>query len=507
LRTWLQAFRPALRTWLQAFRPALIGIVAAATALHGAGVDTRVIDAVRRGDAAGVRALIQKKAPVTVAEADGTTALHAAVQQDQVEIVQALLKAGAQANVATRYGVTPLALAATNGNPAVVGALLEAGANPNAANLEGETVLMDAARSGNVAVVDRLLAAGADVNARDTWRGETAVMRAASENHADVVRRLTAARADLNVRSKALAYPNIREDFSTMVFTAIPKGGFTALMLAAREGAHAAANALVEGGANLDATDPDGTTALVIAIINAHYDLAAMLIDKGANPNLGDSAGMAALYAAVDMQNQAPMINRPLAKPSGKLRAMDVITRLLDHRADPNQPLKTPLLMRQHEFGDGQLGEGATPLMRATKASDTALMTALLDKGADPNRALKNGTTALMIAASRPGRGTGVDQTVAALRVLLDHGASVNAATTDGATALHQAVGRGDEIVKFLVGKGAPLDARDKFGRTPLDVANGVPGGGGGRGRGGAPGEPPPVYKETAALLTELAGR
>jgi len=490
--------------WLQAFRPALIGIIAAATVLHSAGVDTRVIDAARRGDAAGVRALIQKKAPATAADPDGTTALHVAVQNDQIEIVQALLKAGAQANAATRYGVTPLALAATNGSPAVVAALIEAGANPNAANPDGETVLMDAARSGNLAVVNRLLAAGADVNARDTWRGETAVMRAAGENHADVVKRLAAAKADLDVRSKALGYPNIREDFSTMVFTAIPKGGFTALMLAAREGAHAAAAALVEGGANLDATDPDGTTALVLAIMNAHYDLAAMLIDKGANPNLGDASGMAALYAAVDMLHQAPMINRPLAKPSGKLRAMDVIARLLDHRADPNQGLKTPLLMRQHEFGDGQLGDGATPLMRAAKASDPASMALLLDKGADPNRAMKNGTTALMIAASRPGRGTTVGQTVAALTVLLDHRADVNAATPDGATALHQAVGRGDEIVKFLVERGAKLDAKDKFGRTPLDVANGVPGGAG-RGRGGAPGEPPPVYKETAALLKELA--
>jgi len=476
----------------------------ASAVVLAAAADTRVIDAARRGDAAGVRALIQKKAPATAADPDGTTALHVAVQNDQIEIVQALLKAGAQANAATRYGVTPLALAATNGSPAVVAALIEAGANPNAANPDGETVLMDAARSGNLAVVNRLLAAGADVNARDTWRGETAVMRAAGENHADVVKRLAAAKADLDVRSKALGYPNIREDFSTMVFTAIPKGGFTALMLAAREGAHAAAAALVEGGANLDATDPDSTTALVLAIMNAHYDLAAMLIDKGANPNLGDASGMAALYAAVDMLHQAPMINRPLAKPSGKLRAMDVIARLLDHRADPNQGLKTPLLMRQHEFGDGQLGDGATPLMRAAKASDPASMALLLDKGADPNRAMKNGTTALMIAASRPGRGTTVGQTVAALTVLLDHRADVNAATPDGATALHQAVGRGDEIVKFLVERGAKLDAKDKFGRTPLDVANGVPGGAG-RGRGGAPGEPPPVYKETAALLKELA--
>jgi ankyrin repeat protein len=496
-----------LRPWIARTVAGLVSASFACAVAVAATAATRGMGAVRRGDAAALRTLIQKKAPVGGAEADGTTALHVAVTHDQLEIVQALLKAGAPANAATRYGVTPLTLAATNGNAAVVGALLEAGANPNVASPEGETVLMDAARSGNLAVVDRLIAAGADVNARDTWRNETAVMRAASENHADVVKRLAAAKADVNVRSKALAYPNVREDFSTMVFTAIPKGGFTALMLAAREGAHGAAAALLEAGADPNVTDPEGTTALVIAIINAHYDLAAMLIDNGADPNLGDTAGMAALYAAVDMLHQAPMINRPLAKPSGMLRAMDVIARLLDHGADPNQGLKTPLLMRQHEFGDASLGDGATPLMRAAKAADAPLITLMLAKGADPNRAMKNGTTALMIAANRQGRGAGpIQNNLDAMAALLAKGANVNATTTDGATALHQAVGRGDEIVKFLVEKGATLDAKDKYGRTPLDVANGVPGGAG-RGRGGAPPEPPPVYKETAALLTELAGR
>ena len=52
----------------------------------------------------------------------------------------------------------------------------------------------------------------------------------------------------------------------------------------------------------------------------------------------------------------------------------------------------------------------------------------------------------------------------------------------------------------------AKLDAKDSAGRTALDVALGVPGAAGGRGRGG---QPPPrgqVFAPTAALLKELAG-
>jgi hypothetical protein len=54
----------------------------------------------------------------------------------------------------------------------------------------------------------------------------------------------------------------------------------------------------------------------------------------------------------------------------------------------------------------------------------------------------------------------------------------------------------------LLADRGAKLDVKDKFGRTPLDVAMGVAGGG--RGRGGAPPTPPPVREKTAALLREL---
>ena len=44
----------------------------------------------------------------------------------------------------------------------------------------------------------------------------------------------------------------------------------------------------------------------------------------------------------------------------------------------------------------------------------------------------------------------------------------------DGLTALHHAVPRGAGVVQLLLDHGAVLDAKDKRGRTALDVAQGV---------------------------------
>jgi hypothetical protein len=52
---------------------------------------------------------------------------------------------------------------------------------------------------------------------------------------------------------------------------------------------------------------------------------------------------------------------------------------------------------------------------------------------------------------------------------------SVNDANSMGITALMGAANRGsDEIIEFLVSKGAKLDAKDKEGRTPMSWAEGV---------------------------------
>jgi ankyrin repeat protein len=62
-----------------------------------------------------------------------------------------------------------------------------------------------------------------------------------------------------------------------------------------------------------------------------------------------------------------------------------------------------------------------------------------------------------------------------AVKLCLELGADVNAANTMGLTAVMGAANRGsDEILQFLVSKGARLDVKDKEGRTPYNWAEGV---------------------------------
>jgi hypothetical protein len=130
------------------------------------------------------------------------------------------------------------------------------------------------------------------------------------------------------------------------------------------------------------------------------------------------------------------------------------------------------------DSGDTALGAGATPLMRAARAGDAAVMKALLAKGADPKLTTKDGTTALQFAAGVGYRDKNTKGTEAealeALKVAVGLGLDIEKTNSRGETALHGAAGRGaDTIVQYLVDKGAKLDAKTGRGLTPLDYAMG----------------------------------
>jgi ankyrin repeat protein len=452
-------------------------VVAGSVSNAAAQTDARLVTALKGQNPTAARTLIKQRADVNAPDVDGSTPLQWAAHWNDLETVKALLAAGAKPNVASRYGVTPLHEAATIGSAPVVNALLRAGAKADAVYGEGETPLMLAARSGNVESVKLLLEAGADVNAAEAFRGQTALMLAATENHAAVVTALLAAGAQPNTRSVEYTFQTLTGGAGGIIHDR-PQGGITALMLAARQGAFEAGAALIAGGAELAAEEPQYRfTALQTAVFNGHYAFAKLLIDKGAPVNDGS------LYVAIEMRNLAKYTNRPNPPESENgISHLDVITLLVAKGADVNARYTKRIPPRQAQ-GEINVPPGATALYRAVRAIDFASVKLLVDAGASPSLALNDGSTPLMAAAGL-GAPRGGDEEVTeagdrndpvdVIKMLVDKGANVNAVNDLGMTPMHYAVQRGaDRIVEYLASTGARFDTKNKQGRTPADLARG----------------------------------
>jgi ankyrin repeat protein len=235
--------------------------------------------------------------------------------------------------------------------------------------------------------------------------------------------------------------------------------------------------------------------------MNKRYSFAKFLLDRGADPNITDIKGRAALYAAVDIRNE-DYSAMPSRKENDPMPSLDIVKALLDRGANPNAQLTKNLPGRSGmDSGDTTLDEGATPLMRAARAGDSAVMILVLAKGADPKLTTKDGNTALLFAAGvgyrdKNTRGT-ESEALDALRVSVEQGLDINQANARGETALHGAAGRGaDSIVRYLVEHGAKLDAKTKQGYTPLDVAMGK----------SVVAQLPVPHESTVALIRRLGG-
>jgi ankyrin repeat protein len=498
-----------MRRWIFWLLPGFLLSVSGFAATNG---DPRLPDAAMNGDKAAVRSLLGQKVPANSSQPDGTTALHWAVNHNDLETADLLIRAGAKVTTATRYGVTPLYFACVNGSAAMIEKLLRAGADANSANPGGETPLMTASRTGKVDAVQVLLDHGAVVNATEKLRGQTALMWAVLEDHQAVVKLLLAHGADINARTEVsvpeglatIPGPNQASGAGVARQRAKPSatGEMTPLLYAAREGNIAMARLLLEAKANINQPSANGTTSVTIAVINNHIELAMYLLEKGADPNIADSYGRTPLIAAVEMRNLDHPRTYPDPKPDGG-DPLVLIKALLAHGADVNhRSQKTPVRGFLQSDMSWVSSNGQTPFLRAALSGDITVMRLLLENGADPNIPTDEGTTPLMTAAGinwvtmqTNSRSDG--EYLEAAQLCLDHGADVNAVNAEGFTAMHGAANRGfDAMVKLLAEHGARLDIKDKVGRTPLTFAQGV----------FLAGYPPQAKPSTIALLHQLAG-
>jgi ankyrin repeat protein len=285
-------------------------------------------------------------------------------------------------------------------------------------------------------------------------------------------------------------------------------GGLTALLLAAREGHAATASALVEGGADLNQqSEGDRTSPLLMAVINGHFDLAMDLLARGADPTLTSDANDTPLFAAINAR-WIPLSRHPQPTDhmSQETTYLELMSALLDAGADPNVRLAYRLWFM--EYGREFLGVdwiGATPFLRAAHALDVDAMRLLLTYGADPGiptmqpkgRSWGGADPSGLppVPAGGPGiypihaaTGAGYiydsagnthrhveDGWLAAARFFVEElGVDPDLRDWEGFTPLHNAAARGDnEVVLYLLGKGADPHLVARTGQTTVDAANG----------------------------------
>jgi ankyrin repeat protein len=197
-----------------------------------------------------------------------------------------------------------------------------------------------------------------------------------------------------------------------------------------------------------------------------HYEGVAWLLDHGVDPNRMSQWG-----------------RRALAHALGRTSPLRYFQLLLDHAADPTLPsadgtLPAALAARtgradalalfaQRGFSVVLTGDDA--LLAACARGDEAAARAFIVDEPGLVARLQASNSALVADFAGAGNTDGV-------RLLLDLGFDLDSRTSQGGTnadpALHVAVWRGRlETVKLLVARGAPLEATNGQGATPLSLA------------------------------------
>jgi ankyrin repeat protein len=291
------------------------------------------------------------------------------------------------------------------------------------------------------------------------------------------------------------------------------QGGLTALHHAVREGESTTAFALLDGGADIDQrTEGDLTSPMLMAVVNGHFDLALDLLERGADPNLASHAGLTPLYAAINTY-WAPKARYPQQQAYQQQEAThhDVMRAMLEAGADPDARLTKHLWFMEYTFSQLDVDtRGATPFWRAAYALDLPAMKMLVEAGAysgvptmkapprrfRPSVDTENDPSGLppvpvggpdvypIHAATGHAYGTGFAGVshrhapgawLPAVQYLVDElGADVNARDANGFAPLHWAASRGDnEVILYLVEKGADATVVARSGQTTADMANG----------------------------------
>lgn len=254
---------------------------------------------------------------------------------------------------------------------------------------------------------------------------------------------------------------NLLEDLSTR--NEINRRGYAGdapLRAAAQRGNPEIVELLIEHGADIQIGKESGErTPLMDATDHGHAEIVKYLISKGADIDAADKYGNTAMIIACE--KGYTVLVRAFLKAGADITKKTKYgdTALVKAIAGKHQPIAKMLIKHHPEF-DRKEALGA-----AIVAGDIDIARILLTREVDVNERRFKGGTLLMLAADDP----------ALIKFLIEKGADVNAKDDDGETALMKAVASYAKTnlscVNLLLAKGADINAVNSTGETPLIMA------------------------------------
>ncbi|KAK6836360.1 hypothetical protein PG987_006855 [Apiospora arundinis] len=344
------------------------------------------------------------------------------------------------------------------------------------------TSLLIASYFGLDQMADSILRGRPSLDARGRYSQRNALSLASERGHVSIVESLL---------KKVHRYQVFFKDMSTIPTSVInikDRSGRTPLWYAVANGHLGIAKLLLRKGAkfddrylnngaqhksgssHLDSRDRDGLTPLMKAARDGDADVLKLLLDGGANVNASDTVGRTALsWASSKGQDIVikQLIDRgaDIEAVASSVYGCDCTPLGLALEDGRNTTVK--LLLDLGANIDPKNGWGFTPLQRASEKGYVDIVKQLLDRGADINASDLDGKTALFWATIRG------QNKISVISLLLDRGADINKEDYFSSTALHVASNTGrDVVVKLLLDRGANIDGKDGNGTTALHKAS-----------------------------------
>ncbi|KAJ6477191.1 ankyrin repeat-containing domain protein [Mycena vitilis] len=340
---------------------------------------------------------------------------------------------------------------------------LESGVSPDGFEDHEGNPLYIASYRGHSEMVLLLLNHGADVNGQGYYG--TALQAASGEGHKNIVRLLTERGAEISPSNET------GRSMCPSPLQAASNGGHVRIVqfLPSYEGRIELAKALLDLGADINASTGSYRTALTAASYGGNIEMVRLLIGKGAHINAEGGRYFTALRAAAERGHVdvARLLIENGARINAKEDEQSCRTALYE-ASDHGRIEVVRLLVHKGALSNAEGKKcNRLALYVAAERGRVEIMQLLLDAGMDVDASGGHYGNALQAAAADSAK-------FAAVQLLLQRGAQVNAEGGHFGHALQAAVAANNstlDVVKLLISNGARVDAKGGHYGNALQAA------------------------------------